>query len=163
MTQKDRRRSGPSKKTEWIEVRVSHEEKDSFLQACKRAGVSASDIVRQGMARFARQPQSRRHRLMFASGAFASLILFGSILAGAMQDQPAQPVLAGHPVDSVIVHILDQEGRTVEERVMGAIPVLDAEDIVPDAELVSELYIETEEGEARVLTYQAYPASHPSR
>ncbi len=42
----------PPKKTEMIEVRVSHETKRDFLAACKMAGRSASDVIRDGMQSF---------------------------------------------------------------------------------------------------------------
>jgi Ca2+-binding EF-hand superfamily protein/Arc/MetJ-type ribon-helix-helix transcriptional regulator len=44
--------SRPPKKTEMIEVRVSHETKRDFLAACKTAGRSASDVIREGMQAF---------------------------------------------------------------------------------------------------------------
>lgn len=40
------------KKTEMIEVRVSHETKREFLIACREAGRSASDVVRDGIQDF---------------------------------------------------------------------------------------------------------------
>ena len=40
------------KKTEMIEVRVSHETKRDFLAACKTAGRSASDVIRESMQAF---------------------------------------------------------------------------------------------------------------
>jgi Ca2+-binding EF-hand superfamily protein len=42
----------PSKKTEMIEVRVSHETKREFLTACREAGRSASEVIREGMQAF---------------------------------------------------------------------------------------------------------------
>src|SRR5688572_13253864 len=44
--------SRPPKKTEMIEVRVSLETKRDFLAACKTAGRSASDVIRDGMQIF---------------------------------------------------------------------------------------------------------------
>jgi Ca2+-binding EF-hand superfamily protein len=42
----------PPKKTEMIEVRVSMETKRDFLDACRTAGRSASDVIREGMQAF---------------------------------------------------------------------------------------------------------------
>lgn len=42
----------PPKKTEMIEVRVSHETKRDFLAACRTAGRSASDVIRESMQSF---------------------------------------------------------------------------------------------------------------
>ena len=42
----------PPKKTEMIEVRVSLETKRDFLDACRGAGRSASDVIREGMQTF---------------------------------------------------------------------------------------------------------------
>jgi hypothetical protein len=42
----------PPKKTEMIEVRVSMETKRDFLEACRTAGRSASDVIREGMQAF---------------------------------------------------------------------------------------------------------------
>jgi len=56
-----------SKKTEMIEVRVSHETKRDFLAACRGAGRSASDVVREAVQTFIEeqkrpkvQPQHKR-------------------------------------------------------------------------------------------------------
>ena len=42
----------PPKKTELVEVRVSMETKRDFLEACRTAGRSASDVIREGMQAF---------------------------------------------------------------------------------------------------------------
>jgi hypothetical protein len=42
----------PPKKTEMIEVRVSHETKSAFLEACRSAGRTASDVIREGIDDF---------------------------------------------------------------------------------------------------------------
>lgn len=42
----------PAKKTEMIEVRVSHETKRAFLHACKSSGRTASDVIRAGIQDF---------------------------------------------------------------------------------------------------------------
>jgi Ca2+-binding EF-hand superfamily protein len=42
----------PPKKSEMVEVRVSHETKRDFLAACRTAGRSASDVIREGMQVF---------------------------------------------------------------------------------------------------------------
>lgn len=44
--------SRPPKKTEMVEVRVSLETKHDFLAACKAAGRSASDVIRESMQSF---------------------------------------------------------------------------------------------------------------
>jgi Ca2+-binding EF-hand superfamily protein len=43
------------KKTEMIEVRVSHETKRDFLAACERAGRTASDVVRESIDSYIKQ------------------------------------------------------------------------------------------------------------
>jgi Ca2+-binding EF-hand superfamily protein len=54
------------KKSEMIEVRISHETKRDFLAACRKAGQSASDVVRDAIAAFIRErerldaPQERK-------------------------------------------------------------------------------------------------------
>lgn len=58
MTDDTTRQQG--KKTEMIEVRVSHETKRAFLEACRGAGRTASDVIREGIEDFidhARRPQ----------------------------------------------------------------------------------------------------------
>jgi Ca2+-binding EF-hand superfamily protein len=42
----------PAKKTEMIEVRVSHETKRAFLDACKGSGRTASDVIRESIQDF---------------------------------------------------------------------------------------------------------------
>jgi Ca2+-binding EF-hand superfamily protein len=49
MTQPPRR---PPKKSELLEVRLDHETKTSFLAACRKAGRTASDVVREAIVRF---------------------------------------------------------------------------------------------------------------
>lgn len=49
-----------SKKTEMIEVRVSHETKRDFLAACRREGRTASDVIREALASYiAGEPRAR--------------------------------------------------------------------------------------------------------
>lgn len=42
----------PAKKTEMIEVRVSHETKRDFLAACQREGRTASDVIREALGAY---------------------------------------------------------------------------------------------------------------
>lgn len=49
MSNADRKRKRPSKKTEMLEVRVSPEEKAAFLDACRDVGRSASEVIRDAM------------------------------------------------------------------------------------------------------------------
>jgi Ca2+-binding EF-hand superfamily protein len=56
----------PPKKSELLEVRLSHETKQSFLAACRRAGRTASEVVREAIERFidaeARRPEVQSGR-----------------------------------------------------------------------------------------------------
>jgi hypothetical protein len=49
----------PSKKTEMIEVRVSHETKHDFLAACRREGRTASEVIREALANYIAEPAAR--------------------------------------------------------------------------------------------------------
>ncbi|WP_300530413.1 hypothetical protein [Maricaulis sp.] len=49
MSNADRKKQRPSKKTEMLEVRVAPEEKAAFLEACRKVGRSASEVIRDAM------------------------------------------------------------------------------------------------------------------
>ncbi len=49
----------PPKKSELLEVRLSHEEKRAFLDACRNAGRTASDVVREALRRFVEDQQAQ--------------------------------------------------------------------------------------------------------
>ena len=136
MSHDDRRRLGPHKKTASIEVRVSEEEKDSFLTACRKAGRSASDIIREGMAQFARRSRNRRSGLMFASASLATLVMAAALIFASPPQAP-EPEGEAAPVQ-LTVNILDAEGRPAEQRVMGLGAAVDPQTLFPDAEIVSE-------------------------
>lgn len=52
MTSDSRLPASSSKKTEMIEVRVSHETKRDFLAACRRQGRTASEVIREAVAAY---------------------------------------------------------------------------------------------------------------
>lgn len=49
----------PPKKSELLEVRLSHETKQDFLAACRKAGRTASDVVREAIDRFIEADRQR--------------------------------------------------------------------------------------------------------
>lgn len=109
MTQTKRPRNRPSKKTEAIEIRLSPEEKSAFLDACQRAGRTASAVLRDAMRGYtqfgpmARLPGSP---IMIASafaGASAGAFLLVSIIApqsAAVDPGAVHPAFAAHDVNS---------------------------------------------------------------
>ncbi len=66
MSNADRKRKRPSKKTEMLEVRVSPEEKAAFLDACRDVGRSASEVIRDAMRAYSNfGPMTRLPRSSF--------------------------------------------------------------------------------------------------
>ncbi len=53
MSQSERKAKRRSKKTEALEIRLSPEEKTAFLDACTRAGRTASAVIRDAMRAYA--------------------------------------------------------------------------------------------------------------
>ena len=100
----------PPKKTEMIEVRVSHETKRDFLAACRREGRTASDVVRDALDAFiSAQPAApspapaapsarpllvlvpkalRRKRYLAIAAATASLTLLAALPSAAQSRSP---------------------------------------------------------------------------
>lgn len=93
------------KKSELLEVRLSHAEKQDFLAACRKAGRTASDVVREAIARFieaqGEQPEVqtgkrsliamipasvRRKRYLAVGGGLAGLALFAALPSAAGPD-----------------------------------------------------------------------------
>ena len=64
-----------SKRSETMDIRVSHEEKRAFMEAVKRRGVSASTMIREAMAHFAQAELDWRERMK------RRLIAGGTVLA----------------------------------------------------------------------------------
>lgn len=96
------------KKTEMIEVRVSHETKRDFLAACRAAGRTASDVVRERIEAFVREQQAPvaetasgsavvvplprrilKKRYLAAGGALAALTVFAALPSAAQGDLAA--------------------------------------------------------------------------
>jgi hypothetical protein len=72
----------PAKKSEAVEVRLSHADKQAFLAACERQDRTASGVLREAMAHFVRTGRaapSRWSRLMPYSLAAASLALLAAV------------------------------------------------------------------------------------
>ncbi|WP_421788393.1 hypothetical protein [Hyphobacterium sp.] len=66
------------KKTETMDIRVSHEEKRDFMKAVAARGQSASEVIREAMARFAGTPANWRQRMrnrMMAGGLVFAIAL----------------------------------------------------------------------------------------
>lgn len=97
----------PSKKTEMIEVRVSHETKRDFLAACRREGRTASEVIREALDSYiaggARFPQAapatkpflalipapmRRKRYLAIAAAAASLTVLAALPSAAQSRNP---------------------------------------------------------------------------
>jgi Ca2+-binding EF-hand superfamily protein len=67
MTDPTVRPASKAKKTEMIEVRVSHETKRDFLAACQRANRTASDVIREAVDDFVagrKSPGSKKARVL---------------------------------------------------------------------------------------------------
>src|SRR5262249_13922836 len=100
----------PPKKTEMIEVRVSPETKRDFLDACRRAGRTASEVVRDAVDDFVVRSKSApapeavsidtpnvirlrdrlpRKRWLAAGGALAVVSLFAAMPSAAQPDLAA--------------------------------------------------------------------------
>jgi hypothetical protein len=54
----------PGKKSEALEIRVSHEEKQAFMAAVKQRRKSASSVIREAMAHFAQPRLNWKERMM---------------------------------------------------------------------------------------------------
>ena len=76
-----------AKKTAMLEVRVSPDDKQDFLEACRAAGVSASMVIRQAMSRQVRIVQERTGRLKMMLTLALLLPMAGAIAP----DQTAEP------------------------------------------------------------------------
>ena len=84
----------PEKKSETIEVRVSYTEKLAFMDACKQAGITASQAIRGYISDFqnpdaARRKKARNRALVGAFVAFAALS--GSYLWWSGANRPITP------------------------------------------------------------------------
>jgi hypothetical protein len=85
MSRNDPETRGPSKKTESLEIRLSPEEKSDFLAACRRAGETASAVLRNAMRAYVREDSEARVprrlamiTLPLAAAAFGALALFNT-------------------------------------------------------------------------------------
>ena len=71
-----------SKKSEALEIRVSHEEKQAFMDAVSTRGTTASTVLREAMDLFVRNGRIRRRNIMITSTLIAvsagALVLQGS-------------------------------------------------------------------------------------
>lgn len=96
MSNADRKRKRPSKKTEMLEVRVSPEEKAAFLDACRDVGRSASEVIRDAMRAYSNfGPMTRLPRSGF--------MLFSAFI-GASAGAYALIHLTRHPEDAPAAH-----------------------------------------------------------
>lgn len=102
MSRNDPKSRGPSKKTESLEIRLSPEEKSDFLAACRRAGETASAVLRNAMRAYVREGAAARGPRRFAmialpvaAAAFGALALFNT----------AQTALADAIVSDVAISV----------------------------------------------------------
>jgi hypothetical protein len=59
------------KKSEALEIRVSHEDKQAFMEAVSRRGTTASDVIRKAMDVFVRNGHVRRRNIMITASLIA--------------------------------------------------------------------------------------------
>jgi hypothetical protein len=62
------------KKSEALEIRVSHEEKQAFMQAVRSRDTTASDVMRHAMHLFVKNGELRRRNIMISSALAASAL-----------------------------------------------------------------------------------------
>lgn len=89
----DRRRA---KKTRSIEIRVSDKERDTFLARCRTEGRSASEVLREAMARYAetgRVGESNRRPAMIASIVSVSVLALATVQPGAGEPSTDRPYM----------------------------------------------------------------------
>jgi Ca2+-binding EF-hand superfamily protein len=80
----------PPKKSESLEIRLPHTTKTAFMQACRKRGVSASEVLRGSIARYlssSGRPDRRKERIMafIASprrASLAAVLLLAALVAG---------------------------------------------------------------------------------
>lgn len=70
------------KKSEALEIRVSHEEKQAFMEAVTKQGETASDVIREAMARFSKAPTDRSDRMPKRLIAGAAILGIAAISIG---------------------------------------------------------------------------------
>lgn len=108
----------PEKKSETIEVRVSHSEKLAFMEACKQAGTTASHAIR-GYIGDVLNPttsqQGRRVRLWAGLGAIVLVALTGALL---WQSQQNSRPTAGERMLGALDH--NGDGRLSADDTVGA-------------------------------------------
>jgi Ca2+-binding EF-hand superfamily protein len=109
----------PPKKTEMIEVRVSLETKRDFLVACKGAGRSASDVIREGMLTFidgqARVAGGKTRVLPFALPLIRKRYLAAGVAAMGLASFAALPSAAAPDLASMFKR-MDANGDGVLSR-----------------------------------------------
>ncbi|WP_421788395.1 hypothetical protein [Hyphobacterium sp.] len=69
-----------SKKSEALEIRVSHEEKQAFMSAVSQRGTTASHVIREAMDLFVRDGRIRRRNVMI-SGSLVAVALAAGFVA----------------------------------------------------------------------------------
>ena len=74
-----------AKKTAMLEVRVSPDDKQDFLDACRAAGISASVVVRRAMLRQVRIVQERTGRLKMMMSVMLLLPLMSMVPSDGVQ------------------------------------------------------------------------------
>lgn len=143
MALKDRRRRGPETKTSTLEVRVSQEEKEEFLNACQASGRTASDIIRDRMEGFVRRSSRRRLSMMLKSAALAAFLILVPITP---VPGPVEPSPERDAPTVLTVEVVDADGRTLEERVLGLASPEQAAGLFSVDSIVSETRSADEEG-----------------
>ncbi|UTW56046.1 hypothetical protein [Kordiimonas sp. SCSIO 12610] len=86
MSDTQKHKNPPSKKTEVIELRLSPDDKAAFMEACRMEGASASSVLRDGIAVYLRNGyfgENRRSYKMLISG-----LIMGGALSAALFTLP---------------------------------------------------------------------------
>lgn len=68
-----------SKKSEALEIRVSHEEKQAFMSAVSKRGTTASQVIREAMDLFVRNGRIRRRNVMISASILAVSLAAGFV------------------------------------------------------------------------------------
>lgn len=100
----------PPKKTRSIEVRVSEEEREAFLERCQLEDQPASAVLREAMAQYARTgPAALHKRSRFMTFSIAASVL---ALSAALQSSPLE-LTPGQPYGLAEFELYDLNGNDV--------------------------------------------------
>ena len=97
------------KKTETLEIRLSHEEKQSFMARCRTDGLTASEAVRSLIAgRVSRSPKRRTGLGWTVAAALGAGLAVGAIAAPSLAQSASRAVHV--PDDRAAFARLDRNG-----------------------------------------------------